>query len=230
MHRADLRLSADPAAAAAILAASRPPRRRWAGGEPEAARAARAGAFAPPAPWGPHAVVAALRAALPDDAVVAVDSGAHRILLAQMWTARRPLTLLQSAGWCTMGAAIPLAVGAATADPGRRAVAVLGDGCLELTLGELGTLRDAGLPVTVLALQDESLALIELKQAQAGLARAGVGLGRTDYAAVARAFGGHGETVADAAALRAALEAAAARPGFSLIACPVDAAAYRGRL
>jgi acetolactate synthase-1/2/3 large subunit len=230
MHRADLRLSADPAAAAAILAASRPPRRRWAGGEPEAARAALADAFAPPAPWGPHAVVAALRAALPDDAVVAVDSGAHRILLAQMWTARRPLTLLQSAGWCTMGAAIPLAVGAATADPGRRAVAVLGDGCLELTLGELGTLRDAGLPVTVLALQDESLALIELKQAQAGLARAGVGLGRTDYAAVARAFGGHGETVADAAALRAALEAAASRPGFSLIACPVDAAAYRGRL
>jgi acetolactate synthase-1/2/3 large subunit len=203
---------------------------RWPDRAPAAARAALADAFAPPAPWGPHAAFATLRAATPDDAVVTVDSGAHRILLSQMWTARRPGTLLQSAGWCTMGAALPLAIGAAVAAPSRRVVAVLGDGGLELTLGELGTLRDRGLPVTVVVMQDESLALIELKQAQAGLARAGVALGRTDFPAVARAFGGHGATAADAPSLRAALDAAAARPAFSLIACPIDAADYRGRL
>ncbi len=231
LHAADMRLTACPAAAAAALARMLPPGvARWPGGEPAAARDALAESFAPPGPWGPHAVVETLRAALPDDAIVTVDSGAHRILLSQIWVARRPLTLLQSAGWCTMGAALPLAAGAATVAPGRRVVAVLGDGCLELTLGELGTLRDRGLPVTVVVLQDESLALIALKQAQAGLAPAGVALGRTDYAAVARAFGGHGETARDACALRAALDAAAGRAGFSLIACPVSAGDYAGRI
>ena len=57
-------------------------------------------------------------------------------------------------------------------------------------LGELGTLRDQGLVVVVVVLQDESLALIELKQRQAGLPALGVRLGRTDLPAVARAFGG----------------------------------------
>jgi acetolactate synthase-1/2/3 large subunit len=109
-------------------------------------------------------------------------------------------------------------------------VAVLGDGGLEMGLGELGTLRDQGLAVVLVVLQDESLALIELKQRQAGLARVGVGLGRTDLPAVARAFGGRGVQVGDAASLRAALAEALAAPCFTLVACAVEADAYAGRI
>ena len=47
-----------------------------------------------------------------------VDSGAHRILFSQVWQARRPLEVLQSAGFCTMGAALPLAIGVQVAGPG----------------------------------------------------------------------------------------------------------------
>lgn len=203
---------------------------RWANGEPASAREKLDEAFDPPAPWGPHAVIDAMQRALPSAAVMTVDSGAHRILFSQRWKAVAPLTVLQSAGWCTMGSALPLAIGVAVSEPGRPVVAVLGDGGLEMTLGELGTLRDAGLPVVVVVLQDASLALIELKQRQAGLAPAGVALGRTDLAAVAKAFGGHGTTVGDIAALDRALRLALAADAFSLIACTLDASDYAGQL
>lgn len=230
MHAAGTRLVAPVAPILAALAEALPARPFWPGGEPEAARAALADAFDPPAVWGAHAVVDGLAAALPADAVVTVDSGAHRILLSQRLPMGRPLSLLQSAGWCTMGAAIPLAVGAKLAAPGRPTVAVLGDGGLEMTLGELGTLRDQGLPVVVVVLQDLSLALIELKQAAAGLARHGVGLGATRFEAVAEAFGGRGVRVGDAEALSAALAGAFASPVFTLVVCEIDARDYVDRI
>lgn len=229
MHEAGLRLCGDPAQLLAAVAQGCAPGESWPGRAVADARAALAHAFASPAHWGPHAVFETL-AETAGDATVTVDSGAHRILLSQMWRASRPLSLLQSAGWCTMGSAIPLAIGAALAEPSRRAVAVLGDGGLEMTLGELGTIRDQALPITILVLQDESLGLIELKQAAAGLARTGVTLGRTDYAAVARAFGGLGVECRDRASVRSALAEAAGRPAFTLITCPIDARAYVDRI
>ncbi|WP_029031084.1 thiamine pyrophosphate-binding protein [Salinarimonas rosea] len=229
MHRVDAHLPGPVAPVLDALADGLAPRR---GGRAEAiasARAALAGAFAGPQDgFGPHAVFRTLAAALPADATVGVDSGAHRILLSQMWNAPRPFALIQSAGWCTMGPAIPLAMAARLARPQAPAVAVIGDGGLEMAMGELGTLRDEGLPVTVLVLQDRSLALIALKQAQAGLARAGVGLGATDYAAVARAFGGRGWNVGSEGALRAALGEALAGETFGVIAVQVGEEGYRG--
>jgi acetolactate synthase-1/2/3 large subunit len=96
---------------------------RWSGGEPAAARLALERAFDPPVPWGPHVIVDTMLTVLPSDALVTVDSGAHRILLSQRWKAKAPLTLLQSAGWCTMGCALPLAIGAGVADSERTVVA-----------------------------------------------------------------------------------------------------------
>ncbi|WP_460452320.1 thiamine pyrophosphate-binding protein [Alsobacter sp. SYSU BS001988] len=231
MHAAGMRIEGDPAALLAALAEGASPGEGWPAGEPETARRRLAEAFAGPAAWGPHAVIELLmEAAETADALVTVDSGAHRILLSQMWKASRPLALLQSAGWCTMGSALPLAIGAAFEQPGRRVIAVLGDGGLEMSLGELGTLRDAGLPVTVVVLQDRSLGLIELKQSAARLARTGVTLGETDYVEIARAFGGDGALCADRGAFQAALDDAASRPGFTLIACTVEAQEYVDRI
>ena len=228
MHQPGLRLVAPVGAALDALFAGLAPRPRWTDGAPARARAALSALFAGPPTWGPHRIFETLALALPPDAIVTVDSGAHRILLSKRWQARLPLTLLQSSGWCTMGSAIPLAIGAKSAAPARVVVAVLGDGGLEMTLGELGTLRDQGLAVIVLVLQDESLGLIEMKQSQAGLPRAGVAMGATRYDEVARAFNGHGATAASAPALAAELSAALTRHSFSLIACPIKVADYAG--
>jgi acetolactate synthase-1/2/3 large subunit len=159
---------------------------------------------------------------------VTVDSGAHRILLSQQWTCPAPRTLLQSTAFCTMGCALPLGIGAKLADPDRPVVAVVGDGGLEMGLGELATARDRGLGLVVVVLADESLALIDLKQRARQLPSAGVDFGATDFAAVAEAMGGHGAVATDAAGLADAVVVGLAADRPTVIACPVDKHAYRG--
>ncbi|MFB2553489.1 thiamine pyrophosphate-binding protein [Ensifer soli] len=227
MHQAGRRIAANPAAVAAALANAVIPCKTWAEGEPQRAKRQLAAQFATRADWGPHAIIDAIHEAAGADALVTVDSGAHRILLSQKWVANRPLSLLQSSGFCTMAAALPLAIGTKTANPARRVLAVMGDGGLEMGIGELATLRDLGHPVTIVVFQDRSLALIALKQASAGLAAAGVALGETDFATVARGFGGYGVCVETAIDLRRELSAAATRSQFTLISCRFDADAYQ---
>lgn len=227
MHGATMTLEGHVGTILDRLGAELPPASVWERGEPAAVRAAFRQAFAAPAEWGPHAVFETLRAVAPSGTVATADSGAHRILLSQLWSCDGPRRLLQSTGLCTMGCALPLATGAALGS-GQPALCFVGDAGLEMVLGELATLRDLAVPVIVVVLVDEALGLIALKQKQMGLARAGVDLGLSDFAAVARAFGGHGVTVADRESLAREAAAAFARPGFSLLACRIDAAAYQG--
>lgn len=228
MHHAGTRVVADIAPFVGMLAQSATRRRTWERDEPAFAKARLRSLFAAKDAWGPRAIIETLQSEVRDDAIVTVDSGAHRILLSQQWVARRPLTLLQSAGLCTMAAALPLAIGAKIADPDRRVFAVMGDGGLEMGIGELATLRDLGQQITIVLFQDRSLALIALKQAAAGLAPTGVALGLTDFAAVAKGFGGYGINVETIDDFRSELAAARTRSGFTLICCRFDAGAYDG--
>ncbi|AHF88615.1 hypothetical protein RLEG3_00155 (plasmid) [Rhizobium leguminosarum bv. trifolii WSM1689] len=228
MHHAGTRIQAAPRSYLLALADIHAGDKTWTGGEPAAVKNELARLFASSGSWGPHAIIEALNAVTGQEAIVTVDSGAHRILLSQKWVAPRAMSLLQSAGFCTMNAALPLAIGAKVADPSRPVFAVMGDGGLEMGIGELATLRDLNLPITIVLFQDRSLALIALKQASAGLKSAGVTLGETDFAAVARGFGGYGFNVENCDDFRNELEAAREREGFTLIACKFDASAYDG--
>jgi acetolactate synthase-1/2/3 large subunit len=224
MHRTDFALVGGIAPTLGALAHPAPP--RWADGAPARARAALQAAFAAPAHWGPHQVFATLRDVMPAATVVTADSGAHRILASQMWACPAPRTMLQSSGLCTMACAVPLAAGAALGRPGVPVLAFVGDAGLEMGAGELATLAALGLPVIVCVLVDDSLALIEMKQRAGQRPNLGVDFGGTDFAALARAFGGHGVAVADADALRAAAQAALGRDGFTLIAARIPRRAY----
>ncbi|RYE30138.1 MAG: thiamine pyrophosphate-binding protein [Hyphomicrobiales bacterium] len=225
MHTSRLLLEGDVGAILDLLGEGLARKPVWAGGEPDTVRDALDTAFAAPGCWGPHAVFETLRQVAPAGTVATADSGAHRILLSQMWGCDGPRRLLQSSGLCTMGCALPLATGAALGS-GRPTLCFVGDAGLEMVLGELATLRDLNLPVIVVTLVDKALGLIALKQRQLGLARAGVDIGETDFAAVARAMGGHGATIDDSATLAREAEAAFRRDGFTLLACRIDAASY----
>jgi acetolactate synthase I/II/III large subunit len=229
MHHVSHRLTGRLAPALDALAAHAPPRRRWPDAAPAATRAALADAFAPRG-WGPAEIFHTLRDVLPPETVATADSGAHRILLSQIWRCPAPRALLQSAGLCTMACALPLAIGARLGRPGTPVVAILGDAGLEMAPGELATLRDLGLPLLVVVLADASLALIEMKQRAAGRPNRGVDFGVTDYPALARAFGGHGAWIDDAPGLRAEAEAALHRPGLTLLACRIPRRAYDGAI
>lgn len=227
MHTSSLLLEGDVGAVLERLCEGHESVPVWPGREPARIRERFRAAFAPRAAWGPHAVFDALREAAPAGTVATADSGAHRILLSQMWTCDGPRRLLQSTGLCTMGCALPLATGAALGS-GRPTLCFVGDAGLEMVLGELSTLRDLALPVVIVVLADTSLGLIALKQQQMGLGRAGVDFGESDFAAIARAMGGHGATVVDRESLAREAKAAFKRPGFSLIACRIDANDYKG--
>lgn len=227
MHTSTLLLEGDVGTILTRLSDGLAPKTAWPGGEPAAARGAFRAAFAAPEDWGPHAVFETLRAVAPAGVVATADSGAHRILLSQIWSCDGPRRLLQSSGLCTMGCALPLATGAALGS-GRPTLCFVGDAGLEMVLGELATLRDLALPVVLVVLVDEALGLIALKQRQLGLPRAGVDIGASDFAAVARAMGGHGVTVDDRENLAREAAAAFRRDGFTLLACRIDAACYAG--
>ncbi|HEU0220665.1 MAG TPA: thiamine pyrophosphate-dependent enzyme, partial [Paracoccaceae bacterium] len=212
----------------AALTAGAAPRPVWPAGEIGRTRARLAEAFSAAAGWGPAEALHLLNRLKPDGLVASVDSGAHRILMSQIWTCRAPGELIQSTGLCTMGCALPLAIGRKLAEPARPVMAVMGDGCLDMVLGELATLRDLALPIPVVVLVDGSLALIEMKQRREGLANAGVDFGVTDYAGLARVLGFAAWTVEDAPGLEAAFRAALAAEGPSLIAVRIPPRAYDG--
>ncbi len=231
MHRVTTTIEADLAPTLAALAEGGGPRASWPDGAPRTARAALAERFAAEAAgWGPAAAVHALRRVLPREAVVTVDSGAHRILLSQAWRCHGPRTLLQSTALCTMGCAVPLAAGYRLARADAPVVAVVGDAGLEMVLGELATVRDLGLPIIVVVMVDESLALIEMKQRASQLPNRGVDFGGTDFPALARALGGHGAWIDDAETLeRETADALARETGFTLLAVRIGRRAYDGK-
>ena len=80
---------------------------RW----PDGACKALKAAFAVPMVWGPHQVFDTPRRVMPRDTVITADSGAHPILVSQMWDCAPPRGMLQSRGLCTMDCAVPLAAG-----------------------------------------------------------------------------------------------------------------------
>ncbi|PVB60499.1 thiamine pyrophosphate-binding protein [Labrenzia sp. 011] len=207
-------------------AADRP---SWPDGEPARIRADLDKAFAPePSGWGPGTIFHTLRDTLPTETVATADSGAHRILASQIWRCPNPRGMLQSSALCTMGCAVPLAMGHRLVEGRSPVIAFVGDAGLEMCLGELSTLRDLNIPVIICVLVDTSLSLIELKQRSSQRPNVGVDFGETDFPAVARAYGGHGVWIENAADLKTEAEAALDRDGFTLLACRIERRAYDG--
>jgi acetolactate synthase I/II/III large subunit len=213
---------------ASLSTRQKPQTEIWTSKEPTAVKAALKKAFTPTTSWGPGVVFETLRNAMPESTVATADSGAHRILVSQMWTAYHPRAMLQSSALCTMGCAVPLAMGHKLARPETPVIAFVGDAGLEMGLGELATLRDLKLPVIICVLVDESLALIELKQRATQRPNAAVDFGGTDFPAVAVAMGGYGVWIDDKATLETEAKAALTREGFTLLACRIGRRAYDG--
>ena len=204
------------------------PPARWKDGQPATAKAALADMFKGPGGWGPHAVFRTLRDVMPPETVVTADSGAHRILLSQMWPCPGPRQMLQSSGLCTMACSVPIAAGYKLGKTDTPVVAFVGDAGLEMGLGELATFRDLGLPLIICVLVDESLALIEMKQRGTQRANLGVDFGGTDFPALANALGGYGVWIEDEATLRTETQAALARNSVTVLAARIGPRAYDG--
>lgn len=229
VHQAGINFVGDIGAALRALSAGAETKPTWSDGECDATRTALKSNWRLDEDWGPAAIADEMQNTLPRDAVVTTDSGAHRILLSQAFEVYHPRGLLQSSALCTMGCAVPIAIGRKLAEPDRAVVATLGDAGLEMFLGELATMRDLKLAIPVLVFVDEQLALIELKQRGMQLPTLAVEFGATDFKAVAEALGGHGVWADDRESLRSALTNALEADRFTLIACRIGKCPYDNR-
>ena len=186
-------------------------------------------AFSSGGGFGPDTVFETLRNIMPRETVATADSGAHRILLSQMWQCPSPRTLLQSSALCTMACAVPIAAGYKLANPETPVLAFVGDAGLEMGLGELATLREYDIPIVIIVLVDESLTLIEMKQRASGRPNLGVDFSGSDFPAVAEAMGGKGVWIDDKATLEKEAHAALQHNTFTILACRIGQKSYDGK-
>ena len=208
------------------LAGVAPQANRWDPADWAEHRRGFAEALRPPANgMGAHHVIDEIRAILPHDAVIAYDVGAHTHQIASQWSTDLPHTAVATNGWSSMGYGMPSAYAAKLARPERTVVTVVGDGCFQMTVGELATARRLGLPVPVIVLNDGWLSLMKIKQDRSAYPSSAAFLGEqcdppSNY------FGVPVRPVHTPAALRDALRWALSLDGPSVIEAFIDPEPY----
>ncbi len=201
---------------------------RWSVSEIGTHRAAFQAALRPAsAAFNAHAAIDAVRRALPHDGVLAFDVGAHTHQIASQWTAHAPKTFLITNGWSSMGFGLPAAIAAKLARPDLPVVCLIGDGCFQMTCGEVATAKRLGITLPIVVLDDKWLALIKVKQIRRQFPLYGTALQDEDYREPpAHYFGVPTRGVRSATALEEAVTAALAARGPTVIEAVVDSEHY----
>ena len=177
--------------------------------------------------FSPHQAIDVVRKVLPREGVLAFDVGAHTHQIGSQWTAHAARTFLITNGWSSMGFGIPAALAAKLARPELPVVCVLGDGCFQMSCGEVAVARREGLAIPFVVLDDRWLSLIKVKQEQRGLPCYGTEVSPGDYPLPpAHYFGVPAVGVDSAAGLERALRKAFAADGPTIIEARVDGAHY----
>jgi len=175
-------------------------------------------------PMKPQVVPHALNRFLADDAILAVDCGTVTTWAARHVRMREGMMFSASGLLATMGNALPYAIGASVAYPGRQVVALVGDGGLTMLMGELATLAKYQLPVKVIVIKNNTLGQIKWEQIVfEGNPQFGVDLQPIDFAMAARACGVAGYVVDDPGQVDVVLKQAFAVDGPALVEAVVDA-------
>jgi acetolactate synthase-1/2/3 large subunit len=174
-----------------------------------------------------HQAIDAVRRALPREGLLAFDVGAHTHQIASQWTAHAPKSFHITNGWSSMGFALPAAIAAKLARPESPVVALLGDGCFQMTCGEVATAKRLGLTLPIVVLDDRWLALIKVKQIRRQYPLYGTELQSEDYPEPpTHYFGVPAIGVAGAAALEQAVTRALAASGPTVIEAVIDSEHY----
>lgn len=145
----------------------------------------------------PSAVVRSLREVTPDEAVLIPDAGNPGVW-SFLWEMPIPYRYIKPVGFGNMGFALPAAIAAVVDDPSRPVLALIGDGSLGMSLGELETLKRVGGPVVIVVLNDSSYGNIRQEQELHFDDRTiGVDFLDVDYSRVAEAMGISGSKVTE---------------------------------
>ncbi len=168
-------------------------------------------------PIHPQYVVRVLDEIADQDAVFTCDVGTPTVWAARYLTMNGRRRLLGSFWHGSMANALPQAIGAQAAYPGRQVVSLSGDGGFAMLMGDFLTLRQAHLPVKVVVINNGALGFVEMEMKASGFLDTGTELVNPNFAQLAQASGVLGLRVEDPADLRGALTEAMRHDGPALV-------------
>jgi len=163
-----------------------------------------------------------VREALGPEDILLSDVGAHKMWIARYYQCDEPNTCLISNGFCSMGFALPGALGAQLARPDRKVLAICGDGGFLMNVQEMETAYRLKLPVVVLLWEDHEYGLIAWKQQNHFGRHTDLTFTNPDWVKLAESFNWNGVRVNHSRDLRGALDEALAADLPTLITIPID--------
>ena len=151
------------------------------------------------------------------DAIFTADVGTCTVWAARYLAMNGKRRLIGSFNHGSMANALPQAIGAQAAFPGRQVVSLSGDGGFSMLMGDFVSLTQLGLPVKVIVYNNGSLGFVAMEMKAAGFLDTGTDLQNPDFAAMANAMGIRGFRVEKLADMAPALKQAFAHPGPVLV-------------
>lgn len=170
----------------------------------------------------PAALAHAIGQALPADALAVFDGGHTSFWSNDLTPVHEVRTRFHDPGMCQLGYGLPYAMALQLAHPARRVFNITGDGAFGFTLQELDSARRNRLPVVTLIHNNAAWGVIRAGQRAQFDFEFGTALDGTDYAAIARGFGCHGETVHRREEVAPAIERALASGLPAVIDCRTE--------
>ena len=172
----------------------------------------------------PKYLLSLLSEYLPEDAIITTEVGQNQIWAANHYKVRRPRTFITSGGLGTMGYGLPSAVGAKIGRPDATVVVISGDGSFQMSMQELGTMKQHDVDVKIVLFNNCRLGMVrELQLIRHGGRYSQVCLdSNPDFVALAAAYGFRSERISSNSQVRAALERMTASSGPYILECMVD--------
>ena len=152
------------------------------------------------------------------EAILVTDVGQHQMVTCRYGHLSKSRRHITSGGLGTMGFALPAAIGAKFGMPELPVVAIIGDGGVQMTIQELGTIMQTGIDVKIIILNNQFLGMVRQWQELFSARRYSfVDIQSPDYVMVAKGYRIEGQKVTEREALLPALQTMLTHPGSYLL-------------
>lgn len=173
-------------------------------------------------PMLPQRLVSIMRDTLADKDIITLDNGIYKIWFARNYKCYAPNTLLLDNALATMGAGLPSAMLAKLINPGKKVVAVCGDGGFMMNSQELETAVRNNLDMVVIIVNDSSYGMIKWKQEDMGFDDFGLDFDNPDFVTYAESYGAAGHRPESDEEFRATLHECLNSKGVHVIDLKID--------
>lgn len=157
-----------------------------------------------------------------NEAILVTDVGQNQLFACRYFKFTKPRSIVTSGGMGTMGFALPAAIGATFGAPERTVCMFCGDGGLQMTMQELGTIMEQQCPVKMILLNNNYLGNVRQWQEMFYNRRYSfTPMANPDYELIAKGYGIPARTVVDRAELDDAIREMLSTPGPYLLQCAI---------